>query len=509
LRAISGVIGDTNNPEVPVAMSGSTNTAGDWRWVVTSTNQTVLPNDKITVLLCEHGALVKLAPVGVGYSELSITVSDGVISNSVLVQYAASSSSRAATAWHLAASDGSTAILLDGDVMLIGDDENQGIRLYPRSRSSLPLKQYDFTSNLELPDLGAGMPREVDIEASTRVANRIFWIGSHGHSSFGEIRTNRTRIFATDLHETGDSTTLSYVGRYDYLKFDLLRWDSLNLHRKGTNFYGIEASDAEGVPPKAPDGSGFAIEGLAFSTTDTNTAWVGFRAPIVPPGRRTRTLLVPVTNFYDLVSTGGPPGSSEFGDPVVLDLGGRGIRSIEGNGGGYLIVAGPPGVGASDLPEDFKIFTWSGDAEHAAVERTADLRGLNPEGIIALPPAPWTERSVVGLLSDCGTVEYYGDGLSAKLLSTKNFKKCRSDWLEIGGVVSAYYLTTTIAVGQGVVHVEWRAQPGLTYVVEICDSLAALEWRPAIGPIVADRQLGRVELAIEGRQRFVRVRRVE
>ena len=89
-----------------------------------------------------------------------------------------------------------------------------------------------------------------------------------------------------------------------------------------------------------------------------STAFVGFRAPLVPsvgepaaePGAagkpaRTHALLVSVTNFDELSANGGTPGTARFGPPIRMDLGGRGIRSIEKNDRNeYVIVAGPPVV---------------------------------------------------------------------------------------------------------------------------------------------------------------------
>src|SRR6185369_7538557 len=114
----------------------------------------------------------------------------------------------------------------DADNMLVADDEDQTIRLYDRDQSGLPLASFNFTGNLGLTDISGGIPREVDIEASAQSGNRIYWLGSHSNASSGNDRPNRSRLFATDISGTGSSATLSYVGRYDGLKTDLINWDS-------------------------------------------------------------------------------------------------------------------------------------------------------------------------------------------------------------------------------------------------------------------------------------------
>ena len=62
----------------------------------------------------------------------------------------------------------------------------------------------------------------MDIEGSTRVGNRIFWIGSQSHAAIGAVRQNRSRVFATDIAGQGLSTTLTYAGRYDFIKTENL-----------------------------------------------------------------------------------------------------------------------------------------------------------------------------------------------------------------------------------------------------------------------------------------------
>ena len=141
----------------------------------------------------------------------------------------------------------------------------------------------------------------------------------------------------------------------------------------------------------------------------TTTAYLAFRAPLIPPAR-THALIVPVTNFTTLAARGGPAGSARFGPPIELDLGGRGIRSIEGTGTNYLIVAGPAGTGTNlPAPGNFRLYTWTGRAADAPRERTADLTGLNVEGIVELPAGVWTPPTKFQLVTDAGTNVYYGD----------------------------------------------------------------------------------------------------
>ncbi len=281
---------------------------------------------------------------------------EGGLSSSYTINYAASTASSIPTTsrFFTEHSDASTAQNVGGGFMLVGDDEDQKLRLYDRANSGLPVTGFDYTSSLALTDLSGGLPREVDLESSARVGSRIYWMGSLSNASSGNARPNRNRIFATDLSGTGSSTTLSYVGRYDGLKQDLLNWDSSNLHGEGANFYGLSTSAAAGVIPEAADGSGFNVEGLSASPDDSSL-FIAFGALISPASSRTKALIVPLTNFASLVSGNPSSGPATFGTPIELELGGRGIRELKcSSTAGCLIVAGPADSATGTAPKNFR-----------------------------------------------------------------------------------------------------------------------------------------------------------
>jgi hypothetical protein len=287
------------------------------------------------------------------------------------------------------------------------------------------------------------------------------------------------------------------------LKLDLVTWDASNGHGKGANYYGLYASTEEGIDPKSPEG--FNIEGLAMAPGSTSTAYVCFRAPIVPPTNRCAALIVPVVNFYSLAASDGPPGSAVFGQPIELDLFGRGIRSIEGDTNGYLIVAGTPLYFPGAYPNDFKLYTWSGNPAAAPVERDTDLSGMVPEGIVELPPAPWTSNSPVQLISDNGIKDWYGDGIQAKFLPVPEFKKFRSDMVTLGRPVAARPIIQSIQQNNAEVVIRWRATVGTTYRLEYKTNFSAAVWTSVPGDITASAtQAGKTNL-FSGGQRFYRV----
>ncbi len=399
-----------------------------------SNNAAVVPNANLVLSGTGGSRNLKITPVGVGYATITLRVSDGPNSVAYVINYAASAASTSTSRFHVGVSDASTAQALDADFMLVTDDENQVIRLYNRQNSGLPVASFDFNSSL---GISSSNP-EADLESSLRVGNRIYWLGSHGNSSGGAIRPNRYRLFATDLGGSGAASTLSYVGRYDGLRNDLLAWDAANGHGLGANFLGLTASAAAGVLPEAPNGAGFNIEGLTIAP-DGTTGYLAFRAPIVPASARSKALIVPVTNFTGLFSGNPTAGTATFGNPIQLDLGGRGIREIKCNASGqYLIVAGPS-TAFSGSSLDFRLYTWSGNTGDAAVLRSADLSGLagsasSLESIVDLP-STLSAASSIQFLLDNGDLIYYTDNIIAKDLPQTNFKKFRSDYATLGAAI--------------------------------------------------------------------------
>ncbi|MBN3907988.1 MAG: hypothetical protein HWQ35_15950 [Nostoc sp. NMS1] len=438
--AISGVIGNANDPAktlgVNFTIADSDTLVDNLTVTVTSSNAAVVPNGNLTLTGTGSSRNLKINPVGVGSANITVTVSDGSSNANYAIAYSASANNGTATTQFLTGtSDASTAIPVGGTFFLEADDENQVLRLYDSSKSGLPVTGFDFTSSLGLTQTdGSGGLREVDLEASTKVGDRIFWLGSQSNSDDGKNRPNRDRIFATDITGTGASTTLSYTGRYDFLKEDIINWDVTNGHGKGANYYGLAASAATNVGSK--QANGYNIEGLEIAP-DNTTAYIAFRAPQVPPSGRANALIVPVTNFASLISAsgGGTKGSAQFGAPIELDLGGRGIREIRKNANNqYVIIAGPAGD-AGAAPNDFRLYTWDGNPNSAPQLRAATFpASFNPEGIISIPDN-LTNTSQIQFVSDDGNTVLYNDGTSAKDLSENNFKKFRTDSITLGAVV--------------------------------------------------------------------------
>jgi hypothetical protein len=100
--------------------------------------------------------------------------------------------------------------------------------------------------------------------------------------------------------------------------------------------------------------------------------------------------------------------AARFGDPVLLELGGLGIRSLEMVNGSLFIVAGPSGPGNPKDPTGLPpaLYRWNGQFD-STPER---LRVFGPE--LATPPfnpeALFVEGDSLVLLSDDGKVPIDG-----------------------------------------------------------------------------------------------------
>ena len=432
---LSGVIGDPTDLASTLGVDftiADTDTAlTNLAVTVSSSNQAVVTNANLVLSGTGATRNLKITPTGVGFADITVTVNDGNNVVTYKINYAASlgSVAPATTRFHTGTSDASTAIAIDDQYMLVADDEDQRIRLYDRTKSGAPITSFDFGSV-------AGLTGEVDLEGSVRIGNTIYWIGSHGNNSSAQDAPNRERLFATTVAGTGVSTTLTFAGYYQFLEDDLIAWDNANGHGLGAGFLGLGASAAAGVSVSVANG--FNIEGLTASP-DGNSLYVAFRTPLEPTSDRTKALIVPVTNFGTILNTnGGTTGAATFGAPIQLDLGGRGIRSIERNSTGqYVIIAGAVGAATSSAPNDFRLYTWTGNPADKPLLRTTDLTALNTngsfEGIVTVPDN-LTGDSKIQLLVDNGDTFWYGNSTASKDLNQDNFQKFRTEEVTLGTI---------------------------------------------------------------------------
>ncbi|RYE14230.1 MAG: T9SS type A sorting domain-containing protein, partial [Sphingobacteriales bacterium] len=184
-----------------------------------------------------------------------------------------------------------------------------------------------------------------------------------------------------------------------------------------THGYNLSASAQAGHDPKTIDG--FNVEGMVFGP-DGTTLYIGFRAPLVPTGNRTKALIAPILNFETWFNNGAPAGNPTIGNPIELALGTRGIRDmIKMNNGTYVIVAGS--YNDNSIPA---IYRWSGHATDAPLQISSfNLTGMNAEAVLPVTENGAEAFDKLQIICDNGDIVFYNDGIVGKDLANDAHKK--------------------------------------------------------------------------------------
>lgn len=441
---VSGVI---NDPTDPAATKGIIFTVSSTSAVLnaTSTNTTVVPANNISITKTNGKHILKIIPAAVGYATINLIATNSAGNSATYkISYAASAASAnpTKTFFHTNASDASGASAVDSNYMFVTDDETNLIRLYNRKNSGKELYSLDVTS-------AVGASAECDLEGSSagvkfNAGKRLYWIGSLGNNKSGNLRPDRDKVIATEVSGDSSNATLSVKSYSSQFRTALINWGNT----QGWNF---TASAADGMIPKRIDG--FNVEGLSV-THGGDTAYIGFRAPCVPikgvtptANNRKYAVVAPVTNFETILNGNGNVSTTPAtAEPILFDLDGLGIRSIEKIGNGkYLIVAGLYTGGGSPA-----VYLWDGvvpfNPGKTPITTTSpvsklvklNLAGLqnlvqtSSDGALEGHPEAMIADAVgnllnITLISDDGTLDYYNDGTEAKDLNDDEFKKFRSD----------------------------------------------------------------------------------
>ncbi len=449
--ALSRAIGDSYDPtQTTATISDSVYSANQLTVAASSDNPSVVPS----VAVSGAGATRTITVTSnntVGLANITVTVStpDGRTASAVL-QYGVSAAAPDATSNLLYDfANASTAIDAGGGYYLVGDDEFNQIALYQAGVSGPPVQTWNFD-----PQMGVADTSQIDIEASARLGNTIYWFGSEGNNSSGAVKPNRAILFATTISGTGAATSLGFAGYYANMRNDLIAWDQAN-----GNQFGFSAGAANGQIPK--EVNGFNIEGAEFAAGGSGTLYLGFRAPIVPTSNRTQALVVPVTNLAGLISSSGTVGSATFGTPFFWNLtpagyvnplgdtSALGIREIRKNADDqYLIIAGSyEGVPAAPSGGAEYLYTWDGNVAHQPVLTNTVLPTPDDgswETIVSVPD-PLTNGSKITMLEDGGDNDLYNTGVEAKDLTSAEspLLKDRSDVFSVALASQAVAFAST------------------------------------------------------------------
>jgi YVTN family beta-propeller protein len=427
-ESLAGDLRDPANPTLSVNVAQYDASAAELTvTAVSSSDEAVAPVSGVTVSGTGTTRTVTVTPgtsaPGKSTITLKVTGPDGESGTTSFEYGLTNASPDAGSRWLTGASDASSAQDVGGGYMIVADDENNSLRLYKRGVSGPPVKSWEYTALLNTNN-------ELDLEASARVGDTIYWQGSMGNSKSGKIEANRQIFFATKVSGEGAATELAWVGYYKDLRNDMIKWDGEHGNRLG-----FAAGSVKGQIPKQP--SGFNVEGLAFAPGSSSTAYVGFRAPLSPAAIGGKALIVPVTNYDELATVDGVDTNAEgqrtvqakFGEPILLDLGGLSIREMKRNAANeYLILAGSYAAGG-----EYALFKWDGKPGDQPVRAAtqlpaAETNGEDPgawESIVNMPEHLESGERLE-LLMDNGSTDFFNTGTEAKELGAP-LQKSRSD----------------------------------------------------------------------------------
>jgi hypothetical protein len=205
----------------------------------------------------------------------------------------------------------------------------------------------------------------IDIEAATWLDGEALFLGSLDEDKDGDA--DHWQFLSVAMEEDSQTATVKGgTASADRLLAGLAALDDDLAEAIG------ESGQASGA---AASGAGIDLEGMSV-TADGASLFLGFRNP-VPEGQ---SVLVKLLNPKPVLFQDAEPA---FAPPIRLDLGGRGIRSLEYSpaAGAYFIVAGPTGAEG-----DFDLYRWIEGSDPVPVpgarEALASLGDFAPEGLI-------------------------------------------------------------------------------------------------------------------------------
>jgi hypothetical protein len=418
----SGVVGDPTNPTLPVYVTqldanGSLVDPSQLTLAVTSVTSagsgTPLSTSDVTVSGSGAQRTIGFTPHSMGISSvvLTLTGTTGLTSTLTLKYYVSGATTSTSTVLENS-SDDSSAIDAGGGYFFVADDEKSNIGLYNGAVSGREVAQFSpFVPGQEV----AG---ELDLEASARKGDQVYFFGSEGNNKSGDVQGTRSRVLEMTLGGSGASATLTPVAARGGFRDDLLTWDQAH-----GNEFGLTAGTARGQLPERLNG--LDLEGAEFSPDDSEL-YVGMRAPVYPAAPGGKAVIFTVTNFDSVMS--GAAAHWKFGDPILLDLGGQSIREIRKNADNqYLIISGQAGTEdtAPSGSAQQTLWAWDGQPGDQPQKLTTvlgpDLEAVHESGEesggwegIADMPDPIVPGAQIRLLMDQGFDQPYGDLLDDK-----------------------------------------------------------------------------------------------
>jgi hypothetical protein len=257
------------------------------------------------------------------------------------------------------------------------------------------------------------------LEGAAQIGRLIYWTGSHGRDGGGERREERQVLFATELAGLGEKTTLKLVNEVPYEGLlDRLQNDPALAKLHLADAFGTKKKD----PTKGPKEPGaLNIESLC---PGSNGLLIGFRNPLIREGMIEKAILLPLLNPEAVVRG---KEAAKFAKPILLDLGGLGIRGMAPWRGEYLIIGGDYRDRFDAEAKPTRLFRWKGGGQDPAIDLMVEFGDLNPEAIVTFGD---TKNPRVLILSDDGGMKVEDGKTNKKHPPAQQF--FRAVWFKAG-----------------------------------------------------------------------------
>jgi hypothetical protein len=232
------------------------------------------------------------------------------------------------------ACDASAVAALDDRHFVAASDEDNVLRVYDKTAPGRVVARTDVSRFLGITD-----DEEADLEGVARLTDLLIWTTSHARSKKGEVIEARRRLFAT----RGATAQEPAGSPYRDLIADMAAAPELK---------SIPIAQAALLPPEKP--GSLNIEGIAVDAKQR--LLIGLRSPMVDG----RAVIIPMKNPRQVLLDRAKP---VFDPPVLVPLGGQGIRAMENAADRILLVSGDTADGGT-----FRVFSWSGAPDAEPVE---------------------------------------------------------------------------------------------------------------------------------------------
>ncbi len=228
------------------------------------------------------------------------------------------------------------------ELIITGDEESQSLWVYTNSAKILKIKVHGESWD--------------DMEALASFDNKNFFaVTSHSRTKKGLRKAEREKLILMTKNANQISILKSWTLRDLVVQFlEKSLGDEL---------------DIKSVKSSGPNDGGLNIEGMAYWR---GVLYLGLRSPLTRDGK---AIILSLTNVAEMLKGANP----SIGEVLPVDLEGRGIRGLDSNLLGILILSGSQ----NDVSETFGLFQYIPEGNRVEFLTLKGFESLlRPEGVV-------------------------------------------------------------------------------------------------------------------------------